>query len=187
MIGENGLAAAAGPDFRAELLPLREHIRKLDLLIEKDRSLAEDLAARRIRLRAGARNLEEFAAVLAERALTASVMGDHAALESAAQSFAERVPQAGDYLGDLNALRRGLETGQTLDRSRAAVFESLSSAVRTSALHAAADMTASARSADAALHGAVLTLVAAMGLGCVLAVGAAGLLLRTARKKRSGP
>lgn len=187
LAGGDSAPASAGPELRSGHLPLWEGMRKLDRLIEEYRSLAEDAAARRSRLRAGMRDLPAPAAALAEQALAAGLARDRAALENAEKAFAGQAPQAKESRESIEALRRNLEAGLALDQDRAAVFDALSATVRDAALRAAADMAASARNADGALHGAMMTLAAAVVLGCALAAGAAVLLLRAAREKRKAP
>ncbi len=185
MTEAEGASTANGAEFREKILPVWELIRKLDRLIEEDRALTENLALHRKNLReavkeAGdARNLSGPA----QRVLAASAQRDREDLEAAEKALAAASPEAVSALAAAKELRQNLDASLALDKSRIAILDALAVEVRGVAQRSAAEMGAAAKNAETALHGAILTLIAAVGLGVALAGGAAVLLLRRARAK----
>ncbi len=179
-------AQAGGPIFREKALPVWELIRKLDRLIEEDRGLTEKLIDLREKLREDAARLKPPPTDLVGRALIASLRRDRAELEKAEGAFAAAAPAAADCLASLRELRRGLDAGLDMDKSRIKILDALAVEIRGMAARSAGDMASAAKNAESALHGAMLTLMAAVGLGCFLALGAAALLLRRSREKQNG-
>ena len=110
------------------------------------------------------------------RKLDTLIEDERALIESRAAGRSPEPTPAGEGAGGLH---------DPADRKRLEIFDALAVEVRGEALRAAEDIAARADNAQAALYGALLTLLAAVVLGCLLTATGAVLFWRGGSIKRS--